>query len=117
MAAIALVSVVASSSAVTALPMQNELGYLFPKKYANYSPIKCVSYFRSHEMWMQLTFYHHNQLIPSEWGLVRIRCKDADGTLLTGPGTFEWNFIQVIFTIISMIDGWDISLETAVRWM
>ena len=33
------------------------------------------------------------------------------------PGRFVWNFIQVIFKIISVVDGWGISCETAVRWM
>ena len=33
------------------------------------------------------------------------------------PGRFEWNFMQVIFKLISMIYGWGISCETAVRWM
>ena len=30
------------------------------------------------------------------------------------PGRFEWNFI---FKLISVIDGWGISYETAIRWM
>ena len=32
-------------------------------------------------------------------------------------GRFEWNLMQVIFKLISVIDGWGISCETAVRWM
>ena len=33
------------------------------------------------------------------------------------PGKFEWNFRCLIFQIISMIDGWGISGELALRWM
>ena len=33
------------------------------------------------------------------------------------PGKFEWNFKYLIFQIISVIDGWVISCELALRWM
>ena len=33
------------------------------------------------------------------------------------PGKFEWNFRYLIFQIISVIDGWGISCELALRWM
>ena len=33
------------------------------------------------------------------------------------PGKFEWNFRYLIFQIISVIDGCDISSELALRWM
>ena len=33
------------------------------------------------------------------------------------PGRFEWNFSYLIFQIISVIDGWGISCELALRWM
>ena len=33
------------------------------------------------------------------------------------PGKFEWNFRYLIFQIISVIGGWDISCELALRWM
>ena len=32
-------------------------------------------------------------------------------------GKFEWNFRYLIFQIISVIDGWGISCELALRWM
>ena len=33
------------------------------------------------------------------------------------PGKFEWNFRYLIFQIISVIDGWSISCELALKWM
>ena len=33
------------------------------------------------------------------------------------PGKFEWNFRYLIFQMISVIDGWSISCELALRWM
>ena len=33
------------------------------------------------------------------------------------PGKFEWHFKYLIFQIISVIDGWGISCELALRWM
>ena len=33
------------------------------------------------------------------------------------PDKFEWNFRHLIFRIISVIDGWGISSELALRWM
>ena len=33
------------------------------------------------------------------------------------PGKFEWNFRYLIFQKISVIDGWGISCELALRWM
>ena len=33
------------------------------------------------------------------------------------PGKFEWNFRYLILQIISVIDGWGISCELALRWM
>ena len=33
------------------------------------------------------------------------------------PGKFEWNFRSLIFQIISVIDGWGISCEFALRWV
>ena len=33
------------------------------------------------------------------------------------PGKLEWNFWSFIFQIISVIDGWGISCELALRWM
>ena len=33
------------------------------------------------------------------------------------PGKFEWNFWYLIFQIFSVIDGWGISCELALRWM
>ena len=33
------------------------------------------------------------------------------------PGKFQWNFRYLIFQIISVIDGWVISCELALRWM
>ena len=33
------------------------------------------------------------------------------------PGKFEWHFRYLIFQIISVIDGWGISCELALRWM
>ena len=33
------------------------------------------------------------------------------------PGKFEWNFRYLILQIISVIDGWGISNELALRWM
>ena len=33
------------------------------------------------------------------------------------PGKFEWNFWYIILQIISVIDGWGISCELALRWM
>ena len=32
-------------------------------------------------------------------------------------GIFEWNFRQVSFTLISVIDGWGISCEICLRWL
>ena len=36
---------------------------------------------------------------------------------LIGPGKFEWYFRYLIFQIISVIRGWGISCEIALRWM
>ena len=36
---------------------------------------------------------------------------------LFAPGRFEWNLVEVIFKIISVIDGWGISFEIALIWM
>ena len=33
------------------------------------------------------------------------------------PGKFEWNFRYLTFQIISVIDGWIIAFELALRWM
>ena len=33
------------------------------------------------------------------------------------PGKFEWNFTYLIFQIISVIDGWGIACEVALRWI
>ena len=33
------------------------------------------------------------------------------------PGKFEWNFRYLILQIISVVDGWGISFELALRWM
>ena len=33
------------------------------------------------------------------------------------PGRFEWNFRDVMFKLISVIDGWSISSEIALRWL
>ena len=33
------------------------------------------------------------------------------------PGKFEWNFRYLILQIISVIDGWGICCELALRWM
>ena len=33
------------------------------------------------------------------------------------PGKFKWHFRYLIFQIISVIDGWGISCELALRWM
>ena len=33
------------------------------------------------------------------------------------PGKFEWNFRYLIFQIISVMDGWGISCELALKWM
>ena len=33
------------------------------------------------------------------------------------PGKCEWNFRYLVLQIISMIDGWGISCELALRWM
>ena len=33
------------------------------------------------------------------------------------PVKFEWNFRYLIFLIISVIDGWCVSWELALRWM
>ena len=33
------------------------------------------------------------------------------------PGKFEWNIRYLILQIISLIDGWGISCELALRWM
>ena len=33
------------------------------------------------------------------------------------PGSFEWNFTRIIFKLISVISGWGISCEIALRWM
>ena len=33
------------------------------------------------------------------------------------PGEFEWYFRYLIFQIISVVDGWAISCEVALRWM
>ena len=33
------------------------------------------------------------------------------------PGKFEWNFRYLIFQILSVIDGWVVSCELALRWM
>ena len=33
------------------------------------------------------------------------------------PGKFEQNFREVIFKLISVTDGWDISCKIAIRWM
>ena len=33
------------------------------------------------------------------------------------PGKFEWNFRYLILQIISVIDGWVITYELAIRWM
>ena len=33
------------------------------------------------------------------------------------PGKFEWHIRYLIFQIISVIDGWGISCELALRWM
>ena len=40
-----------------------------------------------------------------------------DLTDALAPGRFEWNFRYLIFPIISVIDGWVISCELALRWM
>ena len=40
-----------------------------------------------------------------------------DLTDALAPGRFEWNFRYSIFPIISVIDGWVISCELALRWM
>ena len=37
--------------------------------------------------------------------------------ILLSPVRFEWNFTQVIFQLISMIDSWGISCEIALRWL
>ena len=33
------------------------------------------------------------------------------------PGRFQWNFKQVIFKLILVIDGWSSSCEIVLRWM
>ena len=33
------------------------------------------------------------------------------------PGKFEWNFRYLILQIISLLNGWGISCELALRWM
>ena len=42
---------------------------------------------------------------------------DADKLNSLAPGKFEWNFRYLILQIISVIDGWGISFELALRWM
>ena len=33
------------------------------------------------------------------------------------PGRFKWNFRQIIFKLILVINGWDISSDIALRWI
>ena len=53
----------------------------------------------------------------------RWRHGDASGQSISSYGInslapgFEWNFRYLIFRIISVIGGWDISCELALRWM
>ena len=42
-------------------------------------------------------------------------CMDYNNSL--APGKFEWNFMYLICQIISVIDGWGIFCELALKWM
>ena len=44
-------------------------------------------------------------------------CRGLGALNSLAPGRFEWNFMLMIFKLISVIGGWGISCEIALRWM
>ena len=48
---------------------------------------------------------------------VACNCSGYNWVNSLAPGKFEWHFRYLIFQIISVIDGWGISCELALRWM
>ena len=95
---------------------------------------------RKHQSSASLAFVwgiHQDRWIPRTKGQLRGKCfhlmtsswltkfcdttpchKATIGCLTHWPlGKFEWNFRYLIFQIISVIDGWGISCELALRWM
>ena len=59
-----------------------------------------------HEVWIGLTFFASCLLIYPSGQFNSL-----------APGKFQWNFRQVIFKQILVIDGWSISCEIALIWM
>ena len=49
------------------------------------------------------------------WGISKCKISQMFNSL--APGKFEWHLRYLIFQIISVIDGWGISCELALRWM
>ena len=84
---------------------------LGPLMYAHFTVLRIVS--------PQIYAYVHAQNIPStRRGSTCVICHCLSFNLLV-PGKVEWIFryLHVILQIISVIDGWGISCELALRWM
>ena len=61
----------------------------------------------------QATSHYLNQAQPSSsYGITRVWWVNS-----LAPGRFEWNSRSVSFKVISVIDGWEIICEIALRWM
>ena len=63
----------------------------------------------------QLWDYPQWQKKPALWTTGVVYARDWINSLTTGK--FWWNFRYLIFQKISVIDGWGISCELALRWM
>ena len=70
-------------------------------------------------VWIMATGRRHRRLLPAITGSkVEMRHLGQTGTDTLNslaPGKFEWNFRYLIFQIISVIDGWVISCQLALR--
>ena len=60
---------------------------------------------------------HSVRHLHSWSALVEVMAWPLSGHNSLAPGKFEWNFRYLILQIISVIDGWGISRERALRWM
>ena len=53
--------------------------------------------------------------ITKQWTWYILVFDDWSSSLTLAPGRFEWHFRDVMFKLISVIDGWSISCEIALR--
>ena len=82
--------------------------------------IQCIVVCQCVSLWLSL----QSCMIEWPWGKLRQSLSgDANGLVSGGrdfnslvPGSFEWNFKQVILKLILVIGDWDISCEIALRW-